>query len=560
MDSHEQIFGELARHWHTAPQNPARFLPAESSEKDLEEILYYLNAIVESALNQGKIDDRQMARCKANLLHISQLLEGKKAVPYLKAAMLQLSPDNLLQSVLLYSDAAAQSMLEMANRSYIELHAPNALNTISFLYHQLMGDAVYNDRYAGGPLPVNGDAVFCCYDNYFPIYKLIQRYFPQSTICLITNPNQATGKYVYVVSFKNFPDFALKSSGRFLTVLPEFVLKDCRLGKAVIVYNDLAESTHYAPVADSFQQQLKEAGILNSFFLLSGDWANGPMDTNGSILGRIGRFFNLRVTPFNFYIINYFEEAIAASIQEFYPVHSYRGKLNLIKNKTGSIRHFICLNRAVKDYRLYLSYFFYAHNLLDKAYVSQDSYTGPNDITFGYNQNTALWNGLDELKFEKFRQSLPWQIDIDDMKSYVWDAVPMDALNNTFCWIVTETSFGPTLPEASFRLTEKTYKPIAFFMPFIMVGNPFILKKLHESGYQTFSKWWDESYDTAVDPIERMKKITALILKISQLSQLELVSIYEEMQPVLSHNYDLLINSKSAKPAMEAIFSAAVPI
>ena len=92
-------------------------------------------------------------------------------------------------------------------------------------------------------------------------------------------------------------------------------------------------------------------------------------------------------------------------------------------------------------------------------------------------------------------------------------------------------------------------------MPFIMVGNPFLLKKLHERGYQTFSRWWDESYDNIVDPIGRMEKVTGVILQISRLSPQELISVYEEMRPVLIHNYKLLMSSDSGGAAMKAIWN-----
>jgi hypothetical protein len=35
-------------------------------------------------------------------------------------------------------------------------------------------------------------------------------------------------------------------------------------------------------------------------------------------------------------------------------------------------------------------------------------------------------------------------------------------------------------------LTEKTFKPLALGMPFIVIGNPYILKRLRSLGYKTF--------------------------------------------------------------------------
>ena len=54
----------------------------------------------------------------------------------------------------------------------------------------------------------------------------------------------------------------------------------------------------------------------------------------------------------------------------------------------------------------------------------------------GYSVEVAR-DGLEG--FEKFKQSLPWFIDVDNMKRNIWDQVPIDVLNKSFCWIVTET-------------------------------------------------------------------------------------------------------------------------
>jgi hypothetical protein len=393
-----------------------------------------------------------------------------------------------------------------------------------------------------------------------PVYKLMQKYFPESTIRLITDSKQVTGKYIYVVTFKQFLDFAAKNDHNFLNVVPDNILEDCRNGEAIILYNDMDGCMFYPLIIDNFRKQLQEAKVIDSFYVLSGDLANESLKNPTGILQRIRHFFNPGIGELNLYMVNYFEEAMAYSQIQKYPKYDYLDKLNLIKSNTQSLKHFICLNKTIKDYRLYLSYFFFANNLMGKAFVSQDRYSGPKDFQFGYNKNTAFWNNVEDERFEKFRQSLPWRIDYDDTKSFEWDDVPIDTLNSSFCWVVTETSFGDTLPTQSFRLTEKAYKPCAFFMPFIMVGNPFILKMLREDGYQTFSRWWDEGYDSIEDPIQRMEAITRVILKISAFSQQELVLMYEEMKPVLLHNHQMLINSNSGKLAMQAIYDGYVAV
>jgi hypothetical protein len=67
------------------------------------------------------------------------------------------------------------------------------------------------------------------------------------------------------------------------------------------------------------------------------------------------------------------------------------------------------------------------------------------------------------------------------------------------------------------------------------------MKKL---GYQTFSKWIDESYDTLPDG----KRMDAIIESIKQFDkEKNKISIYKDMKEVLIHNYNVLEHNVSKK-------------
>ena len=44
------------------------------------------------------------------------------------------------------------------------------------------------------------------------------------------------------------------------------------------------------------------------------------------------------------------------------------------------------------------------------------------------------------------------------------------------------------------HITEKTYKPIAFMQPFILVAAAGSLRHVQDMGFKTFNEFWDESY------------------------------------------------------------------
>jgi hypothetical protein len=71
---------------------------------------------------------------------------------------------------------------------------------------------------------------------------------------------------------------------------------------------------------------------------------------------------------------------------------------------------------------------------------------------------------------------------------------------NSFMSVVTETNFSE---EGGLFITEKTIRPIAVGHPYMILGQPNILKKLNELGFKTDFEGLDTSYDSIEDNTER---------------------------------------------------------
>jgi len=91
-------------------------------------------------------------------------------------------------------------------------------------------------------------------------------------------------------------------------------------------------------------------------------------------------------------------------------------------------------------------------------------------------------------------------------------------------------------------LTEKTYKPIRMKTPFILYGQPFILKQLKNDGYQTFGDLWDESYDSVLEPAARADKIADVIAGIAKLSNNDFIELISNTREIIEHNYNNMMN------------------
>lgn len=86
------------------------------------------------------------------------------------------------------------------------------------------------------------------------------------------------------------------------------------------------------------------------------------------------------------------------------------------------------------------------------------------------------------------------------------------------------------------NLSEKTMQAIQFKTPFILVAPPYSLHYVQDLGFETFHRWWDESYDKIEDPAERMEAIVKVINQIDSMSYDEIQVMYSEMRWVLEAN------------------------
>ena len=74
--------------------------------------------------------------------------------------------------------------------------------------------------------------------------------------------------------------------------------------------------------------------------------------------------------------------------------------------------------------------------------------------------------------------------------------------NDTCFSFVSETTVS--VNNNTVLISEKTYKPISFHHPFLILGPAGILKSLRDQGFETFDHLFDESYDLEPDWIKRL--------------------------------------------------------
>lgn len=99
--------------------------------------------------------------------------------------------------------------------------------------------------------------------------------------------------------------------------------------------------------------------------------------------------------------------------------------------------------------------------------------------------------------------------------------------------VVTESHFS----EPGLFITEKTFRPIALGHPFIVLGQPFLLKKMNDFGFKT--NFLDTSYDSIIDDQTRFDMFHEQLLQWKKMPyNKKLITIGHWMDDI-EHNFKL---------------------
>ena len=118
------------------------------------------------------------------------------------------------------------------------------------------------------------------------------------------------------------------------------------------------------------------------------------------------------------------------------------------------------------------------------------------------------------------------------MHSYQLDL--FEECSQSLLYVVTET----VATGRRNHLTEKTFKPIALKMPFVLVSTAHSLEYLRSYGFRTFGDIWDETYDTILDDEVRYNAIARTLRDIDELPLRCRQRLLREAQAVCEHNYE----------------------
>jgi len=113
--------------------------------------------------------------------------------------------------------------------------------------------------------------------------------------------------------------------------------------------------------------------------------------------------------------------------------------------------------------------------------------------------------------------------------------------DQTYCSVVMET-----YQDQPMHISEKSYKPLAYFHPFLSVSAPGTLQCLREAGFETFDNIFDESYDLEPDLGRRIETIR------NNLANIDINGRYDrQTQLKLYYNHDIFFDDVRVKHRLQ---------
>jgi hypothetical protein len=211
---------------------------------------------------------------------------------------------------------------------------------------------------------------------------------------------------------------------------------------------------------------------------------------------------------------------------------------------------FLNFNRRYSDHRLVFYTYMFKKNLLDKFFMSMSATQPERERSFFENMKYLVSRypnlGFTEQDAADAEKPLPLILDNNNFNSYPMENT-VDAVEyyyrNSLINIVSETFFF----DKPIHITEKTFKPVAFKQPFVMVGSYGSLKHVKDLGFKTFSQFWNEDYDLIQDSEQRMLAVLNIVEEISKWNDECKIKFSYEVKDIIEYNFNHLYTMRDTE-------------
>jgi len=347
--------------------------------------------------------------------------------------------------------------------------------------------------------------------------------------------------YFYVIKISpQFDQFAAhgvlqypKLNGNyFWKYMSHTALEDVRAKRATIIL-DLAqenyiEKEHY----ENFHKALEFSGIPPTQIILVFNTFNGTQIYD-SWFKPHERKLQVRNWPF----VMWNSSKYYAGQKRWKPVK---------EKKRKRPNYFLFKVKSPREHRKAMLYSLHSEEILNKgdwSYLSDDLFSDNELKSIKRN-----WNLNYNTEIHSLRSQFPKQLKNEPQTTMhnvsAWTDTTKEPYRNSYFYICSETYYHGEHKS----LTEKVFKPIGNYQPFFLLAFPHSLKLLRDLGFKTFSPYIDESYDSELDVTIRLKMVVQEVKRLCSMSQDEIHEWYWNMQDILEHNRNHLVQIYKHEP------------
>lgn len=246
--------------------------------------------------------------------------------------------------------------------------------------------------------------------------------------------------------------------------------------------------------------------------------------------------------PLNVISFPFFESyAVVGGLPEVIPMGIPDQELSKVKqftNESFQGKYFSSLSRVKRQHRNISQFLLCQDDVKQHALVSQNRLNEDELLHVttktGYNRNLVNeWNNYLPLTIDQTDFNINWAADKNFSPIH----------NQTIFQLVNET-FIDSFSNTSMFYSEKTFRPVMCFQPFIIFGQPGCNHYLKNIGYELYDDWFDLSFDWEEDYVERFLKILKVLqdtcAMLNSMTIEEQISWKFKNKEVLIHNYQTM--------------------
>jgi hypothetical protein len=266
------------------------------------------------------------------------------------------------------------------------------------------------------------------------------------------------------------------------------------------------------------------------------------------------RFYNVVNTPFCIeYGSYYYNDVINKGLDVVLTLDKFLETKNVIRQN-----HFLMKIKAPKKHRIKIMSLLIDDDLIS---LGDWSFTYEEGIKFSnsdrFKKATKDLNLKNVEKVSNFLDNGPFNLQSEQNLTFhsinAWTDKQYTPYVNSYFEICFESFFY--MNDGTLSLTEKIFKAIINFQPFIFFTTNGTLKLMRDLGFKTFRGYIDESYDDIVHNEKRLIIAYEEIKKLCNMTKEEIHNWYWSMEEILIHNHNHLLSICHNKMLSEDVFN-----